>query len=178
MKLRETSTLLFEKKNNVETGFSASSSSLFFIPELFRKVVKDFQFGFLMAYGSVCMLRGIIIRKNPTIDMIFATRDAESWHEENLRRHASHYAQPMRSLGAKSITHLQRSGGAKVYYHPFVDLGDGNQLKYGVISTQDLETDLREWSTMFVAGRMHKPTLTVKTTETLSELQRDNVRYY
>ena len=30
---------------------------------------------------------------------------------------------------------------------------------------------------MFVAGRMHKPTLTVKTTEMLSKLQAENIRY-
>ena len=161
-------------------GFStSSSSSLLHSRDYFERIVKRFpDLDFAMAYGSgVYAQKGYNKGKNPTIDMIFATSDAESWHKENLRRHASHYAQPMRSLGARSITRLQRSGGAKVYYHPFVDLGDGNQLKYGVISTQDLEKDLREWSTMFVAGRMHKPTLTVKTTKTLSELQRDNVRY-
>jgi len=157
-----------------------SSTSLLHSREYFERIVERFpSVEFAMAYGSgVYAQRGYSNDKSrPTIDMIFATSDAESWHKENLRRHASHYAQPMRSLGAKSITALQQYGGAKVYYHPFVDLGDGNQLKYGVISTQDLETDLRDWSTMFVAGRLHKPTLTIKTTNKLTELQNDNIRF-
>ncbi len=109
--------------------------------------------------------------------MIFATNNSEKWHSENLKLHYDHYAQPMRTLGSRYITKLQRSGGARVYYHPFVDLGDGNQLKYGVMSMEDLENDLSNWSTMFVAGRLHKPTMTIQTTSNLRKLQERNMRY-
>lgn len=37
----------------------------------------------------------------------------------------------------------------------------GKNVKYGVISTPTLEKDLKEWTTFYLSGRLHKPVLTL-----------------
>lgn len=41
------------------------------------------------------------------------------------------------------------------------DKGWGKNVKYGVISTRTLEKDLKEWTTFYLSGRLHKPVLTL-----------------
>lgn len=169
-------------------------------PDYFKSILKQFpDVDFAVAYGSgVYGQRSYDVSANkPTIDMIFAVSNPSDWHEKNLAIHSRHYSEPLRSLGyvnvslsfvrktstnvafvrgrSSAIAWVQNSGGANVYYHPFVDLDDRQQLKYGVISTDDLCLDLERWNTLFCAGRLHKPALIVKTTPELKKKQRDNL---
>ncbi|ODM94698.1 Phosphatidate cytidylyltransferase, mitochondrial [Orchesella cincta] len=53
--------------------------------------------------------------------------------------------------------------GSGVYFNPYCKVGDlGVKVKYGVISTSALEEDLRAWKHLYVAGRLHKPVLSLK----------------
>ena len=98
----------------------------------------------------------------PMIDLVFAVDDPRAWHAANLERNPSDYAAHFRALGSQrggaAAAWVQETGGAAVFYHPAVDAGNGVLIKYGVVATETLALDLDAWATLFVAGRLHKPT--------------------
>ena len=51
--------------------------------------------------------------------------------------------------------------GVGVYYNTLVEHELGCTIKYGVVSTADLITDLTDWRHLYLAGRLHKPVLAV-----------------
>jgi len=52
--------------------------------------------------------------------------------------------------------------GPGIWYHPYVTLSDASDTyKYGVVSTSALVDDLLHWTHLYLAGRLHKPVLTV-----------------
>lgn len=61
----------------------------------------------------------------------------------------------LRCLGADALNYTQRTFGGRIYFNPFVKM-DGLLLKYGVIQKADLIEDLQCWSSLYVAGRLHK----------------------
>ncbi|KAI8868149.1 Mmp37-domain-containing protein [Ramicandelaber brevisporus] len=108
-------------------------------------------------------------KDSPQVDLVLAVGDSDirSWHAANLShpRHRLHYSGTARHiLGPGGIAFLQdRSGGGRVYYNPFAQIDeDGPRVKYGVTSVSALAADLREWQSMYLAGRMHKPVLTLR----------------
>lgn len=54
------------------------------------------------------------------------------------------------------MSRVQDDVGAGVYFNPFVTV-NGTLIKYGVVNIDTLCTDLSEWSTLYLAGRLHKP---------------------
>ncbi|KAL7529899.1 hypothetical protein ACHAXR_003214 [Thalassiosira sp. AJA248-18] len=135
------------------------------------------------------------INTNPgMIDIILATENPHDWHKRNLLLHSDHYSLMARIGGPKFVTWLQLNFGAKLYFHPFVDINidlDGahhdeysqsndshqktktnkqpiqRQIKYGVVSTDDLIQDLLYWDYLYLAGRMHKPIVSIDPTPKL-----------
>lgn len=120
-----------------------------------------------IAYGS-----GVFRQSEQThddnskmIDLIFAVDSSYKFHTENMTRNPGHYASIMRCMGAERAASVQKNFGAKIYYHPFVELldrenpGRVREYKYGVIDVQDLIEDLEQWTTLYCAGRLHKPVL-------------------
>ncbi|XP_065371177.1 phosphatidate cytidylyltransferase, mitochondrial [Calliphora vicina] len=96
-------------------------------------------------------------QKDCVIDLVFCVRDPLGWHAENMSRHESHYS-AMRYLGPKLIMKYQENLGAGIYFNTLVPLPDlGVQIKYGVISKEQMLQDLLEWRHLYVAGRLHKP---------------------
>ncbi|EGG18307.1 mitochondrial matrix Mmp37 family protein [Cavenderia fasciculata] len=93
---------------------------------------------------------------SPMIDMVFAVDNANDWHKENLERNWSHYSF-LAYGGPKLISFVQRTS-AKVYYNTLLSF-NGVRYKYGVIEYKDLKSDLINWDSLYVSGRMMKPIL-------------------
>ena len=135
---------------------------------------QDYAFG----YGSG-VLRQQSTAANPgMIDIIFAVDNPYTWHTHNIQKHSDHYSYMARVGGVKFITWLQTNFGAKIYFHPFVDINlqlnstsIQRQIKYGVVSTDDLIQDLLNWDYLYLAGRMHKPIVSIdlKSNDTLRQ---------
>ncbi|KAI0010956.1 mitochondrial matrix Mmp37 [Xylariaceae sp. FL0662B] len=89
------------------------------------------------------------------IDFIFGVSHTQHWHSLNLMQHRDHYSM-LGSLGSAAVSFVQDSWGAGVYFNTYVTV-DGILIKYGVVNIDTLCTDLTEWNTLYLAGRLHKP---------------------
>ncbi|XP_004345447.1 MMP37-like protein [Capsaspora owczarzaki ATCC 30864] len=89
------------------------------------------------------------------IDFVFAVDNPTDWHAANLRANPTDYSF-LRVLGASGVTAVQSKSGAGIYYNTLVP-SNGRLIKYGVISSQALYRDLVDWNSLYVAGRLHKP---------------------
>lgn len=131
------------------------------IPDLYSRIISRFpqniQFSF--AYGSG-VKKQLTQNKKNMIDLIYCVDDSSKWHKSNIDRNASHYS-ALKYFGHRFISRYQENSGAKVYYNTLVPLADVF-IKYGVITTRDLVTDLLEWSDLYLAGRLHKPVEIIK----------------
>lgn len=52
-------------------------------------------------------------------------------------------------------------GGANIYCHPPVQLGNGQFFQYETVSEGDFCYDLNNWTELHVSGRLHKPIQTI-----------------
>eukprot|EP00127_Corallochytrium_limacisporum_P007465 Clim_evm10s252 gene=Clim_evmTU10s252 len=105
------------------------------------------------------------------LDLILSVEDSKAWHQQNMDisrnsadsvpYHANHYPLLFSSvLGAGSVTQLQRYMGAGVWFIPnaaFPHSATTRPVKYGVVEHSDLLDDLRNWNTLYLSGRLHKP---------------------
>eukprot|EP00933_Yihiella_yeosuensis_P032442 TRINITY_DN26037_c0_g1_i1.p1 TRINITY_DN26037_c0_g1~~TRINITY_DN26037_c0_g1_i1.p1 ORF type:complete len:377 (+),score=68.04 TRINITY_DN26037_c0_g1_i1:30-1133(+) len=116
----------------------------------------------VIGYGSgVFRQAGYDSSKRPMVDLIFVVKDGSSadWHQENLTLNKDHYSS-LRFLGSQGLASVQ-NWGPGLYYNPHVKLetqdGGSIEAKYGVMETSALLKDLQDWSSLYVAGRLHKP---------------------
>lgn len=131
---------------------------------LYKDILARFPRGgisYVFAYGSGVKQQvgyaDVGRQKDNIIDLVFCVRDPLGWHAENMNRHESHYS-AMRHLGPKFIMTFQENFGAGVYFNTLVPLPDlGVQIKYGIISKEQMLQDLQEWRHLYMAGRLHKP---------------------
>lgn len=131
---------------------------------LYKDILARFPRGgisYVFAYGSGVKQQvgyaDVGQQKDNIIDLVFCVRDPLGWHAENMNRHESHYS-AMRHLGPKFIMKFQENFGAGVYFNTLVQLPDlGVQIKYGIISKEQMLQDLQEWRHLYMAGRLHKP---------------------
>jgi len=89
------------------------------------------------------------------IDFIFGVSYTQHWHSLNLQQHRSHYS-ALGSLGSGAVSNVQDKWGAGVYFNPYITV-NGTLIKYGVVNLDTLCTDLSEWTTLYIAGRLQKP---------------------
>lgn len=89
------------------------------------------------------------------IDFIFGVSHTQHWHSLNMTQHPEHYS-GLRYLGSYTISRIQDSFGAGVYFNPFINV-NGVMIKYGVVNLDTICRDLSEWDTLYLAGRLQKP---------------------
>lgn len=89
------------------------------------------------------------------IDFIFGVTHTQHWHSINMKEHPDHYS-ALAKLGSGAVSAVQDRWGAGVYFNTHVTVS-GLLIKYGVVSIDTLTRDLREWDTLYLAGRLHKP---------------------
>lgn len=95
----------------------------------------------------------------PQLDLIHIVHDTDKFHRANAEAHPEHYSALLK-LGYRAIDFVQRSG-AGIYFNPYVTMNDHNgaplMIKYGVMSRERALADIRDWSYLYLAGRLHKP---------------------
>lgn len=127
-------------------------------------------FAYCFAYGS-----GVFQQAGRTdramVDLIFVVNNTHGFHRDNLDANPDHYSS-IRHLGPSVVSGVQQLFGANVYFNTHVTVGDLT-FKYGVIDVQDFRQDLQSWHTLYIAGRLHKPVLTLHD-QGLSELVKYN----
>ncbi|POS85185.1 hypothetical protein EPUL_003760, partial [Erysiphe pulchra] len=89
------------------------------------------------------------------IDFVFGVSHTQHWHSLNLTQHRDHYS-ALGSLGSGAVSMVQDKFGAGVYFNPYVSV-NGIMIKYGVVNLDTLCTDLNDWTTLYLAGRLQKP---------------------
>ncbi|DAZ93594.1 TPA: hypothetical protein N0F65_011778 [Lagenidium giganteum] len=135
---------------------------------------------FRMAYGSGVFAQKDHDTSTSMIDLVFAVEDPRAWHAVNIERNPSHYSF-LRCFGADNVASFQETYGAGVYYNTLVPLQCptlGNRLiKYGVVRSDTLCQDLRDWRTLYLSGRMHKPVSIMASTETIDAAASQNLQH-
>ncbi|KAI0057833.1 Mmp37-domain-containing protein [Artomyces pyxidatus] len=131
---------------------------------LLESIVADFEapIRYAFAYGSgVFEQDGYPIDKNgPMLDFMFAVTHPAHFHSINMTQHPSHYALHARTLGSSFVTKVQEIGPG-VWFNAFVQT-KGTTIKYGVTTVDNLCSDLLNWNSLYLAGRMHKPLRIIK----------------
>ncbi|XP_045179228.1 phosphatidate cytidylyltransferase, mitochondrial-like [Mercenaria mercenaria] len=130
--------------------------------DVFQRVLAGFPAGIQMAfaYGSgVFQQTGTDMSKN-MLDFVFVVDHPEEWHRENIDRNSKHYSF-LKRLGPKTVTKIQDRYGAGIYFNTLVPF-EQRLIKYGVIGTDVLISDLMNWDSLYVSGRLHKPVKIVK----------------
>lgn len=128
---------------------------------------------FAFAYGSgVFPQQGYKPTDNPQVDLIFGVTYAQHFHSLNIHQNWHHYSF-LRRFGSRCISSVQRDFGAGVYFNPYVTV-NGCTVKYGIVEVGDLEEDLIDWKTLYLAGRLHKPVHVLRDTSQLAQARSRN----
>ncbi|KAF8645149.1 hypothetical protein AX16_007977 [Volvariella volvacea WC 439] len=98
--------------------------------------------------------------KAPMLDFMFAVTHAGHFHSINMQQHASHYPLHARLLGSSYISRVEELGPG-VWFNAYVPM-NGVMIKYGVTTVDNLCSDLLNWRSLYLAGRMHKPLRIIK----------------
>lgn len=135
---------------------------------MFYRILSRFppNFAFCFAYGSgVKQQLGYdkANKKQNMIDLIYTVDNAHRWHASNLERNPDHYS-GLGKFGGNFIAKYQETLGAKVFFNTLIPIPEEDVvIKYGVVSTKDLLDDLTDWTSLYLAGRLHKPVEIIKT---------------
>ncbi|KAG6854654.1 hypothetical protein C0991_003302 [Blastosporella zonata] len=119
---------------------------------------------YAFAYGSgVFDQEGYEKQKDedmPMLDFMFAVTHPAHFHSINMHQHPQHYPLHARVLGSSYVSRLEEVGPG-VWFNPYVPMA-GVRIKYGVTTVDNLCSDLLNWKSLYLAGRMHKPLRIIK----------------
>ncbi len=143
-----------------ESGQLTSSHKL---TELVHSIFPTNQLIHAFGYGSGVFSQG---RDPGMLDIILVVQDASAFHSANQMKNPHHYTTWLRMMDSKAQGSLAaglqrrflRGNDGKVLFHV---IDDPIPLKYGVIQHEDLIQDLTQWQSLYVAGRLQKPTLSI-----------------
>ncbi|CAL1534592.1 unnamed protein product [Lymnaea stagnalis] len=145
---------------------------------LYNNIVEDFPEGIQMAfaYGSGVFQPYSLQETGNMLDFIFVVDKPKKWHSQNLERHPHHYSF-LKKFGPHTVARIQERYGAGIYFNALVPM-HGHLIKYGVISTARLITDLLDWESLYISGRLHKPVslIILPTNEDLITAMKVNLR--
>jgi len=166
---------LTPNKEKIENDDAISKSK-----KILGKVITNFNapIAYAFAYGSgVFKQKGYENeKKKPLVDYVFAVDNPLEWHKINFKQFQNHYSGLGKmSHSSKIISTIQENYGAKIYYNTFVEI-ENMKIKYGVISTQNLKNDLYNWETLYIAGRMQKPVLTLVENNEIEKAKYSNLK--
>ncbi|KAJ7780698.1 mitochondrial matrix Mmp37-domain-containing protein [Mycena maculata] len=120
---------------------------------------------YAFAYGSgVFEQDGYPVKSSPAespmLDFMFAVTHPGHFHSINMQQHPSHYTLHARVLGSSYVSTVQEIGPG-LWFNAFVPM-NGVTIKYGVTTVDNLCSDLLNWRSLYLAGRMHKPLRIIK----------------
>ncbi|KAJ3983626.1 mitochondrial matrix Mmp37-domain-containing protein [Lentinula detonsa] len=96
----------------------------------------------------------------PMLDFMFAVTHPAHFHSINMHQHPSHYTLHSRVFGSDYVSAVQAITPG-VWFNTLVPM-NGVNIKYGVTTVDNLCSDLLNWNTLYLAGRMHKPLRIIK----------------
>uniref|UniRef100_A0A914R1Z8 Phosphatidate cytidylyltransferase, mitochondrial n=1 Tax=Panagrolaimus davidi TaxID=227884 RepID=A0A914R1Z8_9BILA len=114
---------------------------------------------YAFAYGSGAVSQQNEDLSEKMVDFIIVSNDSLRFHKDNLTQNPKHYSF-IRLFGPDKLTTLQTKFAARLYFNTNVR-SNNRLIKYGVISTDDFQADLLDWSWMYVSGRLQKPVLEI-----------------
>ncbi|KAH9841627.1 mitochondrial matrix Mmp37-domain-containing protein [Rhodofomes roseus] len=116
---------------------------------------------YAFAYGSgVFEQDGYKKEEKPMLDFMFAVTHAAHWHSINMNQFPGHYPLHARVLGSGFVSRVEEISPG-VWFNTLVPM-EGVTIKYGVTTVDNLCSDLLNWRTLYLAGRMHKPIRIIK----------------
>ncbi|KAH9854638.1 Mmp37-domain-containing protein [Lenzites betulinus] len=96
----------------------------------------------------------------PMLDFMFAVTHADHWHSINMHQFPGHYPLGARMLGSSFVAKVEEIAPG-VWFNSMVRM-DGVSIKYGVTTVDNLCSDLLNWKSLYLSGRMHKPIRIIK----------------
>jgi len=135
---------------------------------LLESIVGEFQapIRYAFAYGSGVFEQDGYKTSSPTakggpmLDFLFAVTHAAHWHSINMNQFPGHYPMYSRMLGSSFVSRVEEISPG-VWFNTLVSM-NGVTIKYGVTTVDNLCSDLLNWNTLYLAGRMHKPIRIIK----------------
>ncbi|KAF7314334.1 Kinesin-like protein [Mycena kentingensis (nom. inval.)] len=135
---------------------------------LLEAIVDEFDapIRYAFAYGSGVFeqdgypVKGSSDADAPMLDFMFAVTHPAHFHSINMQQHPSHYTFSARVFGSSYVSRVQEVGPG-VWFNAYVPMA-GVTIKYGVTTVDNLCSDLLNWRSLYLAGRMHKPLRIIK----------------
>lgn len=139
---------------------------------LLEEIVSEFHapIRYAFAYGSgVFEQDGYAVKapgtaaqasERPMVDFMFAVSHPDHWHSINMTQNPSHYTLHSRMLGSNYVSRVQEINPG-IWFNAYVPM-KGVTIKYGVTTVDNLCSDLLNWRSLYLAGRMHKPLRIIK----------------